>query len=754
MQHFARTALYMSVASVLACVPSADADSALPKLGTVTVEGHQKNTLESPASGAEQGATISGHALDILGGAGQTNPYAAISFLPSVMAQNPDPYGLANVPGGNKGVRIRGERNPHGGIGTVEGLPLSAVNPGPGEQFLFDMENIRSVTLLAPPFSPDKLAVFTTQGYLNSNVLWPRAKFGGEVDQSFGSYNFHRSFIRLDSGTLPTGTRVFISGSYTHADQWRGPGASPDYRYNGEIGISQDLGRTLSAKVYAAYGSMKENNYLPLTYTQASNLGQYYNLGYNGALTGNAVNDVNYYGYNRQKFQDYAVFGELNWHPDDQNTLVIKPFYSQENGYYLQGMGNLGGKPGIRDWIIDHSLYGVVAQYDTQWHGNHFSVGYWFENLTPPGPPSDFKIYRPVNGQLVFGGYGLLARATADHVFNSPYFQWRRSVGPVTFTAGARYLMEQTPSFSVYNTAGIPDASYANALNLATSINPARSVEGRTFYQWLPYFSAVYAVNPDLDAVFAYGRNNGAPAFSSWPSVQMNIAAFQKAGVTAQRAWDQLAPETSDSFSLGLKWHEAAWYVNPTFFYATYRNKYVNAYDPLVGISYDQNAGVGRAWGFELAAGAKLWHRLSVFSNLAYDRAYFTQDLRTGSGTFLPVTGLQFPDTPRFIGSLGALYEYGRFSIAPTLQYMGSRYADTLHTQPLPGYLLANLNMGYHRRITHVGELTVNLSILNLFNRHYIGLIDSSYLSTAASGGASFYPGAPITVAGTIGLRF
>lgn len=35
-----------------------------------------------------------------------------------------------------------------------------------------------------------------------------------------------------------------------------------------------------------------------------------------------------------------------------------------------------------------------------------------------------------------------------------------------------------------------------------------------------------------------------------------------------------------------------------------------------------------------------------------------------------------------------------------------------------------------------------------------IGLIDSSYLSTAESGSASFYPGAPITVAGTIGRRF
>lgn len=41
--------------------------------------------------------------------------HAAISLLPSVMAQNPDPYGLTNVPGSNKGIRIMGERKPHGG---------------------------------------------------------------------------------------------------------------------------------------------------------------------------------------------------------------------------------------------------------------------------------------------------------------------------------------------------------------------------------------------------------------------------------------------------------------------------------------------------------------------------------------------------------------------------------------------------------------------------------------------------------------
>jgi len=754
-KQFLLDSLYLAIASVFGgTVSPAWAETPLPTLGTVTVEAPTDVVLQTPVSGAEQGESISGPALKILGGPGQTNPYSAISLLPSVMAQNPDPYGLANVPGGNKGIRIRGERNPHGGIGTIEGLPLSAINPGPGTQFLFDMENIRSVTMLAPPFPPDKLAVFTTQGYLNSKVLWPRPKFGGEVNQSFGSNNFHRTFVRVDTGTLPTGTSVFMSGSYAHADQWRGLGASPDYRSNGEIGINQVFGQTLSARVYAAYGSMKENNYRPLTYSQASNLGSYYNFGYNSVLTGNAANDVNYYNYNRQKFRDYTVFGEINWHPDDYNTLVIKPFYTQENGYYLQGLGSIGGKPGLRNWDIDHSLYGLVVKYDTLWHRNHFSVGYWFETLTPPGPPTDFKIYRLVNGQPVFGGYGLLARTTANHVFNSPYFQWRRSVGPVTLSAGARYLMEQTPSFTVYNTAGIPDTSYADALNQATSTNPSRSANGHTFHQWLPYFSIDYAVNKRMNAIFAYGRNNGGPAFNSWPSVQMDFAAFQKAGMTAQRAWDQLAPETSNSFSLGFKWHEAGWYVNPTIFYASYRNKYVNAYDPLVGVSYDQNTGMGRAWGVELAAGAKVWKGLSLFSNMAYDRAYFTQNIRTGSGATLPVSGMQFPDTPRFIGSLGALYEYGRLSIAPTFQYMSTRYADTQHTQPVPGYLLANLNLGYHQNIPQVGAMTVNLNFMNIFNRHYIGLIDSSYLTTAESGGASFYPGAPFTVVGSIDIRF
>lgn len=753
MKNLARKALCLSIASALFGITPGWAEDTVPVLGTVTVKSQGEKHSQALSKGAEQGETIQGNGLKAIGGPGQTNPYNAIALSPSVVSQNPDPYGMANVPGGSKGLRIRGESSPHGSIGTVEGVPLAGINPGPGSQFLIDMENVRGITLLRPPFAPDRLSIFSTDGYLDSEILWPKEKRSGTISQSIGSHGFRRSFIRLDSGNLPTGTRIFASGSYTHAKQWRGPGESPDHRYNGEIGISQVFNQAWSAKFFAVFNNMNEDSYAPLTYAQASDLGQYYDHGYNAELTGDPSKDINYYGYNRQDFRSRAFMAELKWQPDADNAFTIKPFYSKENGYYLIGKPNIGGpEPGILKWDIDHDNYGVVAQYDKQIDNTHLTAGYWFENMMPPGPPTAWKFYRiNPNGGLNFGGWALLADATRDHVFNSPYIKVAHDFGPLKVTAGLRYFVEQTPSLQVYNTQGIGDVSYDTALAQATSVNAARSATGQTFRQWQPYLGMVYRVTPNLDANIAYGRNNGAPAFNNWPQVQMNFPVFQKAGMTVQDAWDTVRPERSDAFSAGLKIHHRHWYLRPTVFFVTYHDKDVPFYDPRVGISYPQNAGQGRAWGAELSAGIEPTPGLTLFTNLAYDRAHFTQDIKAMSGNVLPVDGKQFPDTPRFVGSAGALYRHGRFTVSPTVQYLSTRYADSLHTESIPGYFLANLNVSYKRHIHDFGTLDVRLAILNLFDRKYVGMIDTSYLQTS---GASFYPGAPRTIAGTVSLHF
>ena len=63
--------------------------------------------------------------------------------LPSVDAPAIDPYGFANLPGSNKGIRVRGELSAHGySMGQLDGMPLSGVDPGPGFAWMFNNEDL------------------------------------------------------------------------------------------------------------------------------------------------------------------------------------------------------------------------------------------------------------------------------------------------------------------------------------------------------------------------------------------------------------------------------------------------------------------------------------------------------------------------------------------------------------------------------------------------------------------------------------
>ena len=55
-----------------------------------------------------------------------------LADLPGVKITPVDAYGLNNMQGGQKGMRVRGEVSTHGVSGTVEGLALNGPGPGPG----------------------------------------------------------------------------------------------------------------------------------------------------------------------------------------------------------------------------------------------------------------------------------------------------------------------------------------------------------------------------------------------------------------------------------------------------------------------------------------------------------------------------------------------------------------------------------------------------------------------------------------------
>lgn len=688
--------------------------------------------------------------IALFGGAGNSNPYKVIDRLPGVNAQSADAFGLANIPGGTKGLRVRGELSTHGGGGNVDGLPLNGINPGPGNQWLFDLENMSAVTLSQGPVAPDHFAFFTTSGVLDSEVRWPQAKHNLQVAQSAGSNNFWRTFVRADSGQLENGSEIFLSASYTDADKWRGTGKSPAGRNNVEGAWSRPLGEHGKGKLLFAYNDAKANNYRPLTYSQASNLGSWRYYDYDASSSATATTAVNYYDYNRQAFQNGSVIGEFEYAFNDTGKVIFKPYYLKETGNYMDGMAN--GK--VRQWLIDHDWYGFTAEIQTRLANSDLKLGYWSESSAPPGPPTAWKMYNPTaSGGVTGASWSILADTTERHRFNSLYALADHSFDTLKIQAGGRYVRETLPGFNFYNTTGIGDVSYSQALEQSSGVVANRSASSFEIGEFLPFVALNYGLTPSADLKLSLGRNYGSPAFDIWPVFQQNSAAFLAKGYSIDKMWHERKAETADAFDLGLNLRTAQAYFSPTVFYSRNHNKGVS-YDPGIGIAYSQNNGETHAYGIQASSGWNALSNLALFATASYTNNVFDQNLPLLNGGTLAVAGMQLPDTPKLQANIGGTWQQGDTSVTPMLRYNGDRYGDTLQTQQIDAYYTVDLTLAYKQRVGSGSKLNMSLAVQNLFDKEYIGFINASYYQLMSSSSAYYYPGAPRTIVASLSVDY
>lgn len=273
---------------------------------TVTITAPRDGTSESipgaltdaASSQPNPKSTVTPEGTKILGGPAQANYYKTLDLMPSVIEDTADPYGLSF----NRQITVRGVTSSFVAQ-TYDGLPLAGIIPG-GD--LFDLENVAGIDLCRGALQANQgLGFSNAAGALDIRLLPPQSQFGGQISQGFGSDGFHRTFARIDSGLLPTGTAFFVSGSLAEADKWKGAGGAR--RDNVEAGISQSFGDRVDVKIYASYNNQKANDYLGLTYAQVQQLGTHPYQDFNTRLTGNPAVDANYYGFNTEKFIDTAV---------------------------------------------------------------------------------------------------------------------------------------------------------------------------------------------------------------------------------------------------------------------------------------------------------------------------------------------------------------------------------------------------------------------------------------------------------------
>jgi iron complex outermembrane receptor protein len=251
-----------------------------------------KQTNETVYTGSE----ITKEGLEAQGAKASVSVYEAVNVLPGVSVESIDPYGLAAE---QKNIRIRGVRGFLGAM-TVAGVPNYGGNPMGPREYLYDMENVESIAVYKGAVPADLgTGVGSRGGAIELRPLWPEETGGVRFGQGIGDNAYQRTFLRLDSGTLPAvNTRLSVSGSYTDAEKWKGPG-NLGPRKNANIMLAQPINDRDEIRFWFNFNDLDQHLYKALGYDEIKDLDANYDNDYNDSLTGSAAEDINYFDYNR-----------------------------------------------------------------------------------------------------------------------------------------------------------------------------------------------------------------------------------------------------------------------------------------------------------------------------------------------------------------------------------------------------------------------------------------------------------------------
>ena len=686
--------------------------------------------------------------INALGPSSTMSVQKSISLMPSVNQQSVDPSGLADISNYHESFRFRGVEATGGGNPStpvnVESVPVSG-RPGGGVS-IYDMENFDTISIYKGGVPADKAFGLTNiGGKIDMEVKRPLNEFGFKIKQILGSDDFSRSFLRLDTGKFSTGTSGFISYSNTCGDKWRGEGDSD--RENAMVGLTQNMGNDLKIELFSTYNNADVNTYRTLNYEKASSLSKNYNLDFT-----NDKNDYFYYGYNKADFEDYNIFGNIEYRFDDNSKVVVKPFYWSDQGDYMETITMKNGNNRIRKWGIDHDLSGFLSQYSTRIKAVDLNIGFFNLQQERPGPPTYWKLYKVSSGKLVFDKWQVLSNSS-KHRQNTPFVSGKYAKGRFTLEGGVKYLRYTMPSIKTYDTTGISDVSYETALNMATSVDEDACADSKDFNKILPNLGLNYRINDDVSAYFSYGRNYGM-SVSLYPYFISQKSAFYSKGITLQDLWDEQELEIVDNYDIGLRYITDKLYVVPTLYYSHHKNKAATYYDASLGASFPATNAKADAYGFELEAGAMVRENLSLYGSFSYNRFYFSQDIANSDGSMNEVEGDQVPDAPEFLCKGIASYRIGKFVLSPIVKYTSSRYGDIEHDEKIDDAVLFDFDLTYKAGAfpgMKMKSLDFSLTLNNIFDKEYVSIINTSDYKTL---GSSYQTGAPFTVYASVACRF
>ncbi|MFT8777981.1 MAG: TonB-dependent receptor [Gluconacetobacter liquefaciens] len=672
------------------------------------------------------------------------NPLQYMATMPGATVANADPFGMAQ---GN--ISVRGMNSDQIGF-TLDGVPLNDI----GTYMVFpnqyaDTENLGRISLQPGASDVETPVTGASGGLVSMELADPDRKAGGFVSASGGSFSYNREFIRLQSGEIGrSGVRAYASASHISDNHFRGPGW--DRRTHVDFKLLKDWDNGSTSRVSMTYDNATKTQYLNPSLAAWQAQGVNANLA--GAYTGR---NADYFGLHINPFVTITVSAPQHVVLNRHLTAAFRPYLYYTSGTLAGASVLNGGSLWYGPRNVTGSVVGAPAGA--------------FVAYTPTVTPYE---YRP-------GFVSSLAwTAGVNRLEGGYWFDWStlRQVSPISVVeqsgspvrldglAGTLHLADGTRLASYDATTvtrtnalflhdhldllggrlGV-DAAFKEAMVTRIGRNGlpgAPAQPGLSAAESLPTFGARFAIDR-RHSVFV----NASTAFRV-PTMNALYDTYNAAtGRVATAANPEQKPEYSISEEIGYRYAGDLLTAGVTFFNYNFTNRQISSQVVINGAQVTQNINAGgqTSRGVDIELGTKSWHGFRFYASAEYLHATIDNNFRVGADA-LPTAGKLAVRSPEFQAALVVNYDRGPFFTTITSRFVGRQFATLMNDQAIPGYVTADLALGYHLPAIGRAHPVIKVNLTNLSNNHYLSGVAGIAASSRATRGED---GTLINAAGT-----
>lgn len=645
------------------------------------------------------------------------NPVQVLALTPSAYVALTEPYGIA---GGN--LMLRGLPGDH--VGWIyNGAPVNDVGDGGFyANQTSDGDNLKSVSLMPGSADIDTPSISAAAGSAYAELIDPSHRRGGFVDFSYGSYNMHREFVRLESGDIGnSGFRAFASFSNTAADNWRGPGKFT--RKHVDFKMVKDFSPDSHWSLNASYNTNNLQLDMYPTKEQFDKYGKHYDF----SSKYDPNNKTSYHKYGLDAFQNMIASAPLS-------VKLAEGLRFDDTPYLWWGSGTIGGVSTVTDGqtfsgnqpvnvdvangtTVYTPLYfsyhrtGNNAKLTWKQGVNTLTFGWWFEwSRTNQSTPVSYINQQNGGPANIYGDYGPNIYKTQE---------------------GNRWYLNNHNTFTQVNMLYLGDklSLLHDKLELQAGLRVAmvnRKVDSyvpniqqkraQNVFEPLPQFSASYRFNSHHQ-LYVLGTTN-----FKMPNNNTMFELYNLDGSMSTAPSANVKPEYAIEEEIGYRYHDDLFVGEISFFNYNFTNRQMGvlSYFGSAPMSTTMNVGNQTSRGVDVQFGTRpIFGHFRPYVSFEYLDAttdsnihYLNDDLRT--------KGKRPVGTPHEMGALGIDWDNGHIFANLNLKYIGAQYATLVNDEKLHPYITDTVTLGYRfSNKWHLRAPQIQLNFQNLAGSLY-----------------------------------